>query len=156
MVRGNDVMKKANNNGNKPTVWNIGIPLVIACMLLASTVLVQYRIANAFPEPVPTETETEQNYFTPTTELEEEITTPIPIGVGMYEYNGVIFIHCEVTETNSDTFVTLLPNGELHEFYMIQDPPIDDNGNPWFSLVWFVVEKGNESNLDAWRVLTVD
>lgn len=144
------------NNGNQPTVWNIGIPLVIACMLLASTVLVQYRIANAFPE---TETETEfttELPFTPTTELEEEVTTTTEIVPGIEADDKYLYIFCEVTETTPNTFTALLPNGNLEEFYMIQDPPIDSNGNPWFSVVVFRVEKGNEDNLDAWKVLTVD
>ena len=143
-----------SQNGNKNTdkiFYAASIVLIIMCIMLVDA------NAKRLAERVNAEaTETETEIFTPTTEIEEEITTPIPIGVGMYEYNGYIFIHCEVTETTPTTFVAKLPNGNLETFYMIQDPPIDDEGNPWFSLVWFIVEEENFSNLNDWVVLTVE
>lgn len=84
-----------------------------------------------------TPTETEQELSEPETEEE------------------YLYILCEVTEINTDTYMCLMPNGELHEFFMFQDPPIDDNGNPYFEQVFFKVHKANQDDYTKYKPIGV-
>jgi hypothetical protein len=145
MVRRINVMKI--RNAIKTTL--------LVTFLLGAFLFVVYattQIADAMGETETTETETETDF----PDFSTEVTTTTEICLGVEADENYFYIFCEVVETTPETFTALLPNGNLETFYMIQDPPIDDEGNPWFSVVVFRVEKGNESNLDAWRVLTVN
>ena len=96
-----------------------------------------------------------------TTETEEtETETEIglnakEIGLGMYEEDDYLYVICDVVELNEDTFCTVMPNGELHEYYMIEDYPIDDNGRPYFTLVCFKVAMENQEDYTKYEVVTV-
>jgi hypothetical protein len=66
-----------------------------------------------------------------------------------------IYIICDVTETNHDTFTALMPNGELHIYNMIEDYPVDENNNPCFTLVCFRVDKGNQDDYTMYEVVAI-
>ena len=62
---------------------------------------------------------------------------------------------CDVVELNAETFTAILPNGNLEVFYMIEDFPIDEEGNPYFELVCFKVPTETMDNLNTWEVVGV-
>lgn len=99
-----------------------------------------------------TETKTE------TTETETESETKMEIETNDYVHihNGYVYIECTVTELNWETFTVLLPNGTLETFNMVQDPPIDDEGNPWITVVWFRVPTELYNDLNAWEVISLE
>lgn len=153
------------------SVYNLGIPLLICCLLLASAIFIQHRIANAFQTETETvttetdfktetETETEVEWTSEEMEIvENEITTPRPVPtlIGVYEYKGYLHINCAVTDISDDyeTFTVFLPTGEYEEFYMIQDPPVDDECNPYFERITFIVPKESYEDLNQWKVFAV-
>ena len=55
-------------------------------------------------------------------------------------------ISCTVTETFDECFITKMPNGELYEFpmEMVENPPLNKDGKPDFSLVTFKVKEDAE------------
>lgn len=67
----------------------------------------------------------EENIFEPT-QFEDDIT----------------YIICDVVKFNETHFLVEMPDGEWSPFplSMVEDAPIDDNGNPYFELVCFRVE----------------
>ena len=135
--------------------------IVNALLVIILVVSVGILIKPNFPTTEPIETETEVSELVTETETEteivfDEITTPIPVIVGVDEYEDDYYIFCSVEEIKSDTFVVRLPNGELEEFYMLSDPPIDDNGNPMFTIVVFKVAKHECYDFDKWVAFSVN
>ena len=82
-------------------------------------------------------------------------TTQTPMELGTYEYGNKYYVLCEVTECNMETFTIVAPDGSLQEFYMIEDYPIDDNGNPIMKTVLFKVLKSAYEDYNAWIVIDV-
>ena len=74
---------------------------------------------------------------------------------GIYEFGNTYYILCEVTECNPETFDAIVPNGNIETFYMVDDYPIDDNGNPIMKSVLFKVLKSAYDDYDAWVVIDV-
>ena len=133
-----------------------GKQILLTIFLLSAFLFVIYatvQVADAMNETNTTETETE--IVTTETEFDfsTEITTPIPVEgtIGMYEYDGYYYLLCTVIECNEDTFTVVLPNGEMEIFYMIPDPPVDDELNPYFERITFVVPVEEIDNLDSWE-----
>ena len=87
--------------------------------------------------------------------IETETIENNQMDIGTYEYKDTYYIICNVTECNMETFTVVVPNGSLQEFYMIDDFPIDDNGNPYFESVMFKVLKQGYEDYDAWIVIDV-
>lgn len=104
-----------------------------------------------------TETKTETTE-TETTETETESETKMEIETNDYVHihNGYVYIECTVTELNWETFTVLLPNGTLETFNMVSDPPIDEEGNPWITVVWFRVSTELYNDLNAWEVISLE
>ena len=137
--------------------------ILLALFLLSAFLFVVFatvQIADAMNETymettTETETETEiETEFTTETDFVDEIPTPMPVPntTNMYEYEGYYYMLCRVVECNEDTFTVVLPNGEMEIFYMVEDPPIDEEWNPYFEQVTFVIPVEDIDNLDKWEV----
>ena len=109
------------------------------------------------------ETETElirfpQDNDYPQNEYDEwvdEITTPIEVSPGIDEYEGYWYIFCVVEEVKKDTFVAQMPWNEYEEFYMMADPPLNDFGEPEFTIVVFKVPKELWTDFSKYEVISV-
>ena len=66
-----------------------------------------------------------------------------------------VYVICDITDINESFFWALMPNGEIQRFHMIQDPPMDENGAPYFELVVFKVPSDGMDNYDNYETLTV-
>lgn len=71
------------------------------------------------------------------------------------QYENYTYVICDVTETNTKFFVAEMPNGELHEYYMVEDYPIDELGNPYFELVCFKVTMETQDNYSTYEIVAV-
>lgn len=74
----------------------------------------------------------------------------------MFEHDDYIYFACTVTELDWHTYTVIVPNGNLETFHMVQDPPIDDYGNPCFYLVWYKVHKDYYQNMKVWEVVGLE
>ena len=131
---------------------------VLVPMIIVGAILFVKGIDRVFSEEILTESTENKETETITvieTEFEEEITTPTEISLGIEEYKGDWFVFCVVTEIREDTFVVEMPWGDLEEFYMMQDPPIDDFGNPYFTTVVFRVPKELWTDFSKYEVISV-
>ncbi len=108
--------------------------LVILTMLLSAITFNAYGTENV---DATTEIET----------MKTEVTEP--------ETTEYIYVICDVTETNEEFFTALMPNGELHEYYMVEDFPIDEEGNPSFELVCFKVATETQDDYSTYETVTV-
>ena len=106
---------------------------------------------------VETETETELIRYAQDDYREsiDKMTISIEEEFCIYEREGYWYIYCVVTEVNEDTYVVQMPWNEYEEFYMIQDPPIDEFGNPDFTVVVFKVPKELLNDYDKYVVINV-
>lgn len=114
-------------------------------------------------EEVATETETETEIIRDKVyddfvveDYEDEITTPIEIMPGVEYYDGVYFVWA-IAECDGDTFNALLPtNGSWQTFNMVDNPPIDDFGNPYFEVCIFIVDEEDfeTENYSNWIVIS--
>ena len=129
----------------------LGVYLFI---IYATTQIADAMNETKAPTEATTETELVEVITTETEEIEfeEEITTPIPVPdmIGMYEVDGYYHIFCTVIECNEDTFTCVLPNGEMEIFYMITDPPVNDEFEPYFEQIIFVVPIEDYYDLNKW------
>ena len=66
-----------------------------------------------------------------------------------------VYIICDITDVNESYFWALMPNGDVQRFHMVQDPPMDENGAPYFELVVFEVPSDEMENYDNYKTLTV-
>ena len=113
------------------------------------------QINELYKENIKTETEIE----TETEEIESETSTEtgykppvqVPNTIDMYEYNGYYYMICRVVECNKETFTVILPNGETKVLDMIQDPPVDDELNPYFQRITFVVLVEDYDDVTKWE-----
>ena len=141
-----------NGKGQAKILTIVSLILLVCAFLFVIYATVQ--VADAMNKTYIDQTETESEYTD--TETDTEITTPIPVSAGIYEYEDMYYIFCVVTSCNEETFTAQLPNGEYESFYMIEDYPIDDNGNPYFESVVFKVLKEFYADYDAWIVMDVN
>lgn len=118
-----------------------------------------FQIPKWDKEVVSTETETTTKDYFEEMDFSTEITTPTEIALGIEYYDGYYYVFCEVAECNGDTFIAILPtDGSYQEFYMIADPPVDDFGNPEFTICVFKVAEEDfyANNYDAWVVINAN
>ena len=129
-------MRNGNKNGNGIKIMFVLLLLSVAFMGTRVYALTEYVKAN-------------------TMEIETETNETEKLDVGIYEYKDTYYIFCIVTECNDETFTVVAPNGSLQEFYLMDDYPIDDNGNPCFESVVFKVLEQCYEDYDAWIVIDV-